>query len=97
MIFKICLLSISCLVYLIYTTRYLIKFIESKEFSGGLKVFHIIMIWLIPFIWIMLLNALFKPTPSSYVYLDKKNPDSMSESGLGIWMDESTGQDGGTC
>jgi hypothetical protein len=92
MIIKIALLSVICNVYIIYTIRYLIHFKRSNYFTGGLKIFHILMIWLIPFIWIILLKSLFKPTLGSYQFVDKKEPDSLTESGLGIWIDPSTGE-----
>jgi hypothetical protein len=72
--------------------RYSIHFSRSNYFTGGLKSFHILMIWLIPFIWIILLKTLFKPTPGSYQFNNKKEPDSLKEGGLGIWIDSSTGE-----
>lgn len=77
--------------YLIYTIRYLIEFYRSNYFTGWLKAFHVVLIFLIPFLWIILLKGLFKPTPGSYQFDDKKDPDSLSESGLGIMIDPSTG------
>jgi len=91
MIMKIALVSIIGIFYIIYTIRYLIRFNQNKYFTGRLKIFHIVMIILIPFIWIILLKNLFKPTPGSYHFIDKKDPDTLTESGLGIWIDNSTG------
>ena len=88
---KIALVSIIGIFYIIYTIRYLIRFNQNKYFTGRLKIFHIVMIILIPFIWIILLKNLFKPTPGSYHFIDKKDPDTLTESGLGIWIDNSTG------
>jgi hypothetical protein len=93
MIIKIVLASLVCIVYFVYTIRYLLFFNRSNYFTGRLKVFHILMIWLVPFLWIILLKNLFKPTPGSYKYLDNKEPDSLTESSLGIWIDQSTGTD----
>jgi hypothetical protein len=45
------------------------------------------MIWMIPFVWIFILKSLTKPTPGSYKFDNKKNPDSFTERGLGIWAD----------
>jgi hypothetical protein len=91
MIMKIALVSIVGLVYIIYSIRYLIHFIQNKYFTGRLKIFHIVMIFLVPFIWIILLKNLFKPTPGSYQFIDKKDPDTLTECGLGILIDNSTG------
>jgi len=91
MIMKIALVSIIGIFYIIYTIRYLIRFNQNKYFTGRLKIFHIVMIILIPFIWIILLKNLFKPTPGSYHFIDKKDPDTLTECGLGIWIDNSTG------
>jgi len=91
MIIKIAIVSIIGIIYIVYTIRYLIRFNQNKYFTGGLKIFHMVMIFLIPFIWIILLRNLFKPTPGSYHFIDKKDPDTLTESGLGIWIDNSTG------
>jgi hypothetical protein len=45
------------------------------------------MIWLIPFAWILLLKGLTKSTPGSFEFKDKKDKESFTESGLGIWAD----------
>ena len=92
MIPKISALSVFVVVYLVFTVRYLIQFNRIKYFSGWLKGFHILMMWMVPFLWIILLKGLFQPTPASCEYPDKKGPDSMSECGKGIWIDPSTGQ-----
>lgn len=72
MIIKIVLLSVICIVYIIYSIRYSIQFCRSNYFTGGLKGFHMLMIWLIPFIWIILLKTLFKPIQGSYQFNNKK-------------------------
>jgi hypothetical protein len=92
MIIRIFILSVILMVYFIYTIRYLIQFNRSDYFTGRLKSLHIVLIWLIPFVWIILLKNLFKTTPGSHQFGDKKGPDSLSESGLGIWIDQSTGE-----
>ena len=88
MIIKIVLLSIICIGYLIYTVPYLIHFSRSNYFTGWLKAAHLLLICIIPFVWIILLKSLFKLTPGSHEFPDKKGPESMNESGLGIWMDQ---------
>ncbi len=49
------------------------------------------MIWLVPFLWIFILKSVTKPTPGSDKFEDKSNPESSTECGLGIWMDQGTG------
>jgi hypothetical protein len=91
MIIKSIFLSIIFIFYFVYTIRYLIQFSAKNYFTGRLKTFHILMLWLVPFIWIILLKSLFKPTPGSYEFINKEEPDSLTESGLDVWTDSSTG------
>ena len=60
-------------------------------FTGYLKAFHFLMIWLIPFVWIFILKSLTKSTPGSYKFDNKENSNSFTESGLGIWADSPPG------
>lgn len=43
------------------------------------------MIWLIPFVWILLLKALTKSTPGSYEIEDKVDPQPFSKTGGTMW------------
>jgi hypothetical protein len=81
------------LVYCIYTTRFALSFRKTLLFTGKVKNFHLVMIWLIPFCWIFLLHSLIKSTPGSFEIKDKSNPDSSTESGLGNFIDSSIGTD----
>ena len=63
------------LFYLIYTIRYSLVFKKNTIFSGRLKAFHFCMIWLIPFIWILLLKGFTKSTPGSHELEKKKDSD----------------------
>jgi hypothetical protein len=92
MTIKLVILAVILIVYLTYTIRYSIEVNRSNYFTGRFKAFHIVLIWIIPFVWIILLKGLFKPTPGSHEFTDKKGVDSLSESGLGIWIDQSTGE-----
>ena len=49
--------------YFLYTLSYAFHFSKTGSiiFSRGQRRFHIIMIWIIPFIWIMILKAIMKP------------------------------------
>ena len=54
------------LFYLIFTIRYALVFRNTIIFSGRLKTFHQIMIWLVPFFWILILQAMSKSAPCSW-------------------------------
>jgi len=60
--------------YLIYTVRYLKKIRSNILFSKRLKLFHGIMIWLIPFLWIFLIENFTKTASGSYK-IEKKEED----------------------
>jgi hypothetical protein len=80
-------LSIIGIFYLVYTIRFVITFREDIIFSRRLKIFHSIMIWVVPFIWIFLLKSLLKSTPDSHKFENKVSPESSTEIGLGLWAD----------
>ena len=84
-IIKYSILFALILFNLIYTISYSIEFKKNIVFTGQLKKFHFIMIWVVPFLWIFLLKSLMKPTPGSHKFKVKKDPDSFTESGLGVW------------
>jgi len=86
-IIKYSLIIILALFYIVYTIRFSFVFKKNILFTGRLKTFHLFMFWIIPFIWILILKSLLKSTPGSYEFEDKKNPESFTESGLGIWAD----------
>ena len=65
--------------YLIFTIRYFIVLRKNVIFVGKIKVFHLIMIWLIPFIWILILKSLTKSTPGSYEIENKAEPKPFSD------------------
>ena len=80
-------LILVAIIYFVYTIRFARELKASRLFSKKVKTLHLIIIWLIPFLWILLLKNLIKPTPGSHEFQDKKTVDSFTESGLGIWMD----------
>ena len=53
------------------------------------KNINLIVIWLIPFIWILFLKTFFQSTPGSHQVKIKKNRDSFTESGFGVFDDMS--------
>jgi GT2 family glycosyltransferase len=79
------------LFYFIYTLLFAIKLHKSHTlFSRKIKLIHHILIWLIPFIWVILLKALLKPIPGSHKA--KKEIDAgFYESGIGESGDGGSG------
>ena len=78
-------------VYILWTLNFVIKFNRTdKFFNKGQKIFHNILIWAIPFVWIIILKNITKPTPGSHNFKktkDKRTKDKSPfyESGIGIW------------
>jgi hypothetical protein len=65
--------------YLIFTIRYFIAFRKNPIFSTEAKRFHLIMIWIIPFIWILILKTLESTTPGSFEIEKKSEPLPFSD------------------
>ena len=87
MVIKDSILIVLTLFYFVYTIRYSITFKKNILFTGYLKTFHLFMIWLVPFIWILMLKSLTKSTPGSHEFENKKTTVSFTEGGLGVWVD----------
>ncbi len=70
--------------YFCYTILYAIKF-NKKDiyFTKGQKIFHNIMIWIIPFLWISFLKSIERPIPGSYEFEDKKTPEGYKDNETG--------------
>ena len=80
--------------YIVWTLRFAIKFNKTDiYFNKGQKILHNILIWLIPFIWIMIIKTITKPTQGSVNYNKTKDKGTFSESGIAFWGD---GQDSGS-
>lgn len=74
------------LIYLAYTLNFAIKFNKTDTyFTNNQMVFHNILIWLIPFFWIMILKTVTQPLPGSSKFKKKKGNSGLYESGIGIW------------
>ncbi len=65
--------------FVIYTLTYGEEIKKSPMFSMKLKLFHLIMIWIIPFLWIVLLKILTKPAPGSYEIDNKQDNEPFSD------------------
>jgi len=84
--------------YFIYTIMYAFTLKKNPFFRGRRKIFHMIMIWLVPFLWIMFLKDFFKPIPGSYHFKNKKDRDPFTEKHEGDGWTQSgldTHDDGG--
>lgn len=85
------------LIYAIYTLRFALKFNRTADiyFNNKQKALHSILIWLIPFFWIMIVKTVISP-PSR----KSRDKGKFYESGIGIWgndVSSQSGHDGGTC
>lgn len=76
------------IVYFILTLSFAIKFNKTDVFfNKRQKLIHNVLIWLFPFIWIMILKTILKPTPGTANNKKAKNKGSFYESEIGIWGD----------
>ena len=71
--------------YLIFTIRHFRILKKNIVFSPRVKVFHLIMIWLVPFVWALLLRGLTKSTPGSHEVEEKVDPEPFSKTGGTMW------------
>jgi hypothetical protein len=65
--------------YLVNTISYSQFLRKSKVFTGKIKILHLILIWLIPFVWIFILKNLTKTTPGSYQVENKESSVPFSD------------------
>ncbi len=73
------IISLGIIFYFIITIRYFLTFRYNKIFTGKIKVFHLVMIWLIPFVWILMLKSLTTSTPGSHEVKDKNSLQPFSD------------------
>ena len=60
--------------YITHTLRFSISFSKDKiYFNKKQKLFHHIMVWIVPFIWIILIKTLMKPTLGAHHYKNISN------------------------
>jgi hypothetical protein len=74
------LLVISAVCYFYYTLNYALKFRNNLVFKGGIYVFHQIMFWLIPFMWIWLIKNMLTSPKGSHEIEKKSEPIPFSGS-----------------
>ena len=73
------IISLLLIFYFIITIRYFFILKKNILFTGKIKTFHLVMIWLIPFIWIFLLKSLTKSTLGSHEIKNKANSNPFSD------------------
>ena len=79
------IISIIFICYFIFTFRYSRILRKSLLFTSKLRLFHMVMIWIIPFVWVLILIALSKQTPGSYEVENKIEPQPFSKTGGKMW------------
>jgi len=65
--------------YFVFTIRYFLQLRRNSFFSGQVKTFHLLMIWLIPFVWILLLKSLTTTTPGSHEVRNRQTSKPYSD------------------
>jgi len=73
------LISVVSVAYLVITGRYFFVLRKSIIFTGSIRTFHLVMIWLVPFIWVFLLKSLTRSLPGSYQVENKREPRPFSD------------------
>ena len=72
-------------VYFIWTLKFAIQFNKTDRFfNKRQKLIHTILIWLIPFFWIMILKTISEPTPGTANNKKKTDKGNFHESGIGF-------------
>ena len=88
------------LIYSIYTLRFALIFNRTADtyFNRKQKIIHNILIWLIPFFWIVIVKTVASPSAGTKNLKRDGNKGIFYESGLGTWGhgdDNHSGHDGG--
>jgi hypothetical protein len=73
--------------YLFFTSRYFLSLRQNIIFTGKIKAFHLFMIWVVPFLWILILKALTKSAPGSYEIENKADAEPFSHYGNNMWTE----------
>jgi hypothetical protein len=78
-IVKELIIIVAIITYFIITLRYSFVLRKSVVLTGKIKTLHLVLIWLIPFVWIFILKTLIKRTPGSYEVEKKETPIPFSD------------------
>ncbi len=82
-------LIVVIVIYLIYTLNFAIKFNKTNTvFNNNQILLHNLLIWIIPFFWIMIVKSMIAPTPGSHKFKKSKEDSGFHESGFGIFGHE---------
>ena len=65
--------------YFVITFHYSLFFRKNVNFTGKIRGLHLVLIWLIPFIWIFILKNFTKTRPGSYEVENKEAPIPFSD------------------
>jgi hypothetical protein len=80
------ILTILFIVYFLYTLTFAIKLSKSGDvFNDNQRLLHHVLIWIIPFFWIVVVKSMIKPTLGSDKFRKTKADSGFHESGIGIW------------
>lgn len=76
-------------IYSIYTLRFALAFNRTADiyFTRKQKIIHNILIWLIPFFWIMIVKTVASPSPTTKNSTKNRGKGNFFESGIAIWGD----------
>ncbi len=75
-------------IYFIWTMTYAIKFNRNESFfNKRQKLIHNVLIWMVPFLWIMILKIILQPTPGTASLKKTKDKGHFYESGIGFLGD----------
>lgn len=81
---KFALIGLPIIIYVFYTIHYSCAILKNRLLTKKQKKLNLILIWLVPFVWILFLKTFFKPNPGSHQVKNKRDPKSFTESGLGM-------------
>jgi hypothetical protein len=73
--------------YFFFTIRQFRIIKKNILYTNRIKMVHLIMIWLVPFVWALLLVALSKSAPGSYEVAQKVDPEPFSRDGGTAWTE----------
>lgn len=79
------MLTVFAVCYFIFTIRFFNRLKKETIFDKKVRIFHLLMIWIIPFVWALMLKALLTSTPGSYEVEKKSEPKPFSKGGGSMW------------